>query len=234
MNLKWIGAVLIAASIVIGVIIASNFQVYERVEDFALLADTSNYEKTKIEDQIVYVPPLNRTSEEAERLGKNWGWIGFNISLPNQGKGGYQAYGVIISADPNNVADVVMGVVNETGLDLLIFDGFSEQAWNASKVYATASIDDNKPYQKFWFSNLDNAQKYCVLFRGRKNATDDMPVIISIKEAWYEWRTLIQPAPLSSAATVTLFLSGISILIADRYRARKNGLKKRAARTSCR
>lgn len=228
MNLRWIGLVLIAVSIILGIITVSNFQVYERVEEFALLADTSNYEK--IEDKIVLVPPFNRTAEEAEKLGKNWGWIGFNISLPNQGRSGYQAYGVIISEDPNNKADVVMGVVNETDLVLLIFDGFSEEAWSASKVYATASIDNNRPYQKFWFNNLDGASKYCVLFRGRKNATDDMPILISIKESWYEGRTLIQQTPLNTAAIIVIFITGMSISVVNNYRRRGKHLKKRLNR----
>jgi len=215
---------LVLSSIILSLLIATDFKVYDRREDFALLADVS--EKVKIVDKIVNIPPFNRTPAEAKKLGKEYGWVGFNITLPHQNYTGYQAYGIIIShpslTDP---ADIVMGVVNETDLELLKFDGFSEQAWNASKVYATASLDNTKLYQKFWFHDLDNAEKYCILFRGRKNSTEDDVIMISIKEAWYEARTLVPASPLSIGTNSFLMLSG-ALLIIKSFHRKKRKLRK--------
>ncbi len=223
MKPKLLGIILLLTSLILATTIVSEFQIYEKVEDFAVLADSRN--EVKIVDKIVEVPPFNRTQKEAFKLNKNWGWVGFNISLPHEGESGYEAYGVIVSANPQVKVDVVMAIVNETGLDLLIFDGFSEQAWNASKVYATASLDEKKQYQTFWLNGLDGAGNYCVLFRGRKNATDDMPVLISIKERWYAGRILIPKTVSSVSITATLFFTGLTLtlfsLSGDRKRSRK-------------
>ncbi len=225
MHLRIVGLTLIAISVILGALMFSNLAAYERVEDFALLAEDPN---VKIVDMIVDVPPFNRTREEAERLGKNWGWVGFNISLPHEGMLGYQAYGVIISANPNTKVDVVMGVVNETGLEILVFDGFSDVAWNFSKVYTAASLDEKKQYQKFWFNDLDGASKYCVLFRGLKNAAEDFLILISIKESWYEEKVLFPLTNTNAAITFIILITGTSLIIFDSGRKRrKSGFKTR-------
>lgn len=227
MRLRIIGLTLVAISAILGALMLLNLAAYEKVEDFALLAEDPN---VKIVDMIVDVPPFNRTREEAERLGKNWGWVGFNISLPHEKMLGYQAYGVIISADPNVKADIVMGVVNETGLELLVFDGFSDAAWNASKVYAAASLDENKQYEKFWFDKLDEASKYCVLFRGRKNAAEDFKILVSIKESWYEEKVLFPLTSTNAAITFIILITGtILIMFGSRRKKRARFKARRAA-----
>lgn len=57
-----------------------------RVEAFAKAAS----DDSPIEDRIVPIPPFNRTEGD-----RPWGWVGFNITLPNQGRTGYEAYGTI-------------------------------------------------------------------------------------------------------------------------------------------
>ena len=222
-----IGKLFFTISIALIFLMSSGFSIFERMEDFALLAENP---KIKIVDKIVNVPPFNRTLEEAERIGKNWGWVGFNLSLPHEGLLGYEAYGVIISADPKIYADVVMGIVNETGLELLTFDGFSEEAWRVVKVYATASLDANKQYQKFWLNDLDRARKYCVLFRGRGEAANDFQILISVKEAWYEGKVLFPPTPVNAIGTIIVLLTGLGLLLLDRRAQRMAKFRMRKRR----
>jgi len=129
--------------------------------------------------------------------------------------------------NPDVKADIVMGVVNETGLELLVFDGFSDAAWNASKVYAAASLNENRQYQKFWFSDLDGASKYCVLFRGRKNAAEDFPILISIKESWYERKVLFPFTNSNVIIIIIILITGASLIIFSSGGKRRSRFKTR-------
>ncbi|MDH7564418.1 MAG: hypothetical protein QHH24_06040 [Candidatus Bathyarchaeota archaeon] len=211
MILKWIGLALLLLSLIIGSIMAADVQLLQRKDTFAVTAENKH---VQINGTTVPVPPLNRTEEEARQLGKNWGWVGFNITLPNQGKQNYEAYGVILPANPSPPwPDVVMAIVNATpptkvgnetivgGFDLLTFDQFSDEAWAATKVYAAESLTASRPHATFSIMGVDNASKYTVFFRGRANGTDDSLIVISIKETWLENTPLI-PASTTNATII--------------------------------
>ena len=232
MQLKWLGLAILVVSALLGSVMAANVQIFEEKESYALSAD----DKTPILDRIVPVPPFNRTEGNLP-----WGWIGFNITLPNQGKAGYEAYGIILPNQENEKPQVIMRIANATpggGFDLLTFDQFSEQAWNASRVYAAASLpsleNTNQYYDKFWLFGPDNASKYCVFFRGLVNATDDLNVLLTIKEAYLEPRTLI-PATLPYAAViVTVGLAGSILIVIGLVQTDKKRSRKRLKNTASR
>jgi hypothetical protein len=226
MQLKWLGVALLAISIILGSITAANVQIYMRKDSYALSAD----DQTQILDRTVPVPPNNRT-EEGDRP---WGWIGFNITLPNQGKAGYEARGIILPNNENERPHVLMRIANATpggGFDLLIFDKFSEQAWNASRIYAIASLPslvNGKYYDEFRFEKPDNASKYCVFFRGLVNGTEDLEVLLTIKETYMEPGTLI-PATLPYAATIgTVGLVGSILIVIGLAQTRRKRFRKRS------
>ena len=181
-----------------------------RVETFAKIASDGS----PIEDRIVPVPPFNRTAGDLP-----WGWIGFNITLPNQGRTGYEAYGTIRAYNEQQEPGVIMRIVNATpggGFDLLIFDMFSEQAWNASRVYAVASVpsllNQSQYHDEFSFYKPDNTSKYCVFFRGIKNGTDDFRILITIKEAWYQEEPVPEiPSPLVLPLLIAATLLAVTI-----------------------
>lgn len=221
MYIRWIGIVFLLGGLVFGLLIASEFKVYTKEERFAVLAEDKNIE---IKDKIVMVPPWNRTEKEANELNLTWGWVGFNISLPNQGKFNYNAEGIILHAKVDEKPRVVMRIVNETGLDLLLFDYFSDPAWNASKVYAVAALNATIRSFRFPFLGLDNCSKYCVLFRGLDNSTEDFEILISIKESWFNMSNLLQKNEVNAATAVTLIATG-SALILISFKKRKNRKK---------
>jgi hypothetical protein len=232
MQVKWLGLAILVVSALLGSVMAANVQVFERKESYA----QSVNDQTPIVDRIVPVPPLNRTEGDLP-----FGWIGFNITLPNQGKAGYEAYGIILPSHENERPQVIMRIVNATpggGFDLVIFDKFSEQAWNASRVYTVASLpsweNTNQYYDEFWFVKPDNASKYCVFFRGMVNATDDLNVLLTIKEAYLEPRTLI-PATLPYAAVIgTVGLAGSILIVIGLVQTDKKRSRKRSTNTASR
>jgi hypothetical protein len=207
---------------------AENIRLFNRVEGFAREAN----DRSPIVERTVDVPPWNRSEDSTP--GRNVGWVGFNMTLPNStlGKPGYEAYGIVLTNDPNKSPTVVMRIVNATpdigGFDLLTFDQFSELAWNASRVYAAATLQPTQPSFQFQFFNLDNATKYAVFFRGLDNGTDDSQILITIKEAWLEGWVLIPATPLDSAMVAAIVVVGASLTIVGYRRT----LKKRPRRRS--
>jgi hypothetical protein len=167
-------------------------------------------------DQTVMVPPWNSSE----------GWVGFNITLPNEGKTGYAVHGTIVPADGDQNPQVALRVVNATGLDLLTFDGFSSQAWDATVVYAGSFLDSTVKYNTFDFQYLDNSSYYIVLFRGLKNETQNRPILVSIKETWFEQGRLLELTPLSGSAIAAVALVGLGLIVYD-LNSRKGRLKQR-------
>lgn len=232
MYLKWVGIALLIVSLILGLLIATNAQIAQKAESYAQTAS----DNSSIVDRVVPVPPYNRTE------GRDaWGWVGFNMTLPNQGKMGYEAYGVILPNNETEYPEVLMRIVNATvggGFDLLIFDHFSEQAWNASRVYAVASIpslaNPNQLYDKFSLFGVDNASKYCVFFRGIANSSDDFHILMTIKENWFEWHTLI-PAALPYIAIVgATGIVGSSLTVIGFTQTRRKRFRRRSAAATVR
>lgn len=181
-------------------IIIAKVQIPYKVERFAVVAE---YPDIEVSEKVVPVPPLNRTWEEAKKLNKEWGWVCFNFSLPNQDKPGYEAGGVILyEPSSKEKSRILMRIVNETDFEFLIWSGMEELAWNACKIYAEAYLNpQTQPVNKFKLENLDNAQKYCAFFRGLDNGVEDTLILVSIKELWYEYKILI-PATLTNTTIV--------------------------------
>jgi hypothetical protein len=223
---KWIGLILLAISLLIGLIIATNAQVMQKREEFASTADVET--PSPIMDRMVPVPPWNRTEDQAIKENTQWGWVDFNMSLSNQGKTGYAASGIIMPYYLNETPSVVMRVVNTTGFDFVTFDQFSESAWNASTIYALAYLDATHRSDSFNFINLDNSSKYCVFFRGLDNGTDDFHILISIKESWYQETSLIPPTPVNVAIVGTTAVIGLSFTVIGFRHSKKHYTRRRS------
>jgi hypothetical protein len=197
--LRWIGCAVLVVSLALGIIVVADVQIYQRLESFAFDPDTNE----KMEDQIAAVPPWNSTG----------GWVGFNVTFPNEGKRGHEAGGLLLPGSEDYRPEVVLRVVNLTGLLILQIDQFDEAAWNDSKVYGVAYINASRTYSKFTLLGLDGAGKYTVLLRGLENRTESSPVLISIKESWLVNRSLIQPDSFSTLAiAATACFGGILII----------------------
>jgi hypothetical protein len=216
---------LLIASLVIGLIVASNLQILQRREQFAVSEDGKT-----IMDAMVPVPPWNRTEEQALEQHTQWGWVNFNMSLNNQGKIGYEANGIILPYYLNETPSVAMRVVNETGFGFVTFDQFSESSWKASKIYAVAYLNATHRSDSFQFINLDNCPKYCVFFRGLENGTNDFHILISIKETWYEETSLIPPTPVNIAIVAATAMIGLGVTAIGFRQSNKRHMRRRSAR----
>jgi hypothetical protein len=216
---------LLIVSILLGLIIASNLQIPQKKEHFAISEDGKT-----IMDAMVPVPPWNRTEEQAREQNTQWGWVNFNMSLNNQGKTGYEADGIILPYYLNETPTVAMRVVNETGFGLVTFDQFSVQSWNASKIYAVAYLNATHRTDSFWFIDLDNSSKYCFFFRGLENGTNDSHILISIKESWYEATNLIPSTPVNIAIVGTTAVIGLSSTVIGLRQPKKHHIRKRSTR----
>ncbi len=209
MYLRWLAAVLLSLSLIIGVVIAANVEIANRIESFI------------IEDEIVEVPPWNSTE----------GWIGFNKTLPNKHKTGYEAYGVVLPVDVNQETWIVMYVVNETGLNLLRFDQFSEYTWDVTKIYAAAYLNKTRKVSEFRFLEVDNSSLYCFIFRGVRNATASYHILINFKEAFFEQVRLLEPTPTNTIITASLASAGLITLIVSFRQPDKKRLRRRKLHT---
>lgn len=198
MNLRWLGLTLLIPSLIIGTVIATGVKIFYRTEAFAKIDDGK-----ELQDIVVDVPPWNSTE----------GWVGFNVVLSHRGKMSYEAYGLILPNDGDTEPKMVMRVVNETGLAFLRFDQFSIEAWNDTKVYAAAYLDINRLYDRFSFFEVDNSSKYVFLFRGLKNETESRPILMSVKEAWFEGKVLLEPTPPNILIVVITTMVGLGLTI---------------------
>jgi hypothetical protein len=213
---RWVGAALILVSVFVAGIAGSNVKVLYQKQDWA---QTENG-KQLVEDATVSVPPWNSTS----------GWVGFNITLPHQKETDYGAYGAIEPADQNTNPDMEMAAVNATGLSLLTFDGFSPAAWNASQVYTSSFLNSTYLTNTFWFRYLDNSSYYVLLFRGLENGTQNLPVLISIQELWFEPGPVLVLVPWSASIVAAVAFLGLGLIVYDlnsqRARSRLKRLKR--------
>lgn len=218
--LKWVGLAILLPSLMIGMAVVAKVQVPYKVEKFAVYAEDPEVE---IKEKLVPVPPYNRTPDEAKKLNKQWGWVAFNISLPNQGKPEYRAGGIILY-EPRSPekSEIIMRVVNETDFEALIFFGMEEAVWNTCKIYAEVYLNKRQGFRKFEFKDLDGCIKYCVFFRGLDDGVEDTLILVSMKEAWYEYTTWI-PATLTNASILgTTTIVGLSlIIIGFKYQKRR-------------
>lgn len=166
--------------------------------------------------KIVNVPPQNSTQ---------FGWIGFDVILPNQEKLGYAASGAIQPADQDPDPEVIMNVVNATGLSDLngTFEQWDPSWWDVLQVYATIILSSTSGLTSgiFEFQGLDNCSPYTVLLRGLKNETQDRPFLISIKETWLDPQNLIELTPSSTSAIVASALIGSGLIVYDLNSQRK-------------
>lgn len=199
MLLRWIGCAVLIVSLALGIIVVADVQIYQRLESFAVDPDTNE----KMEDRIAEVPPWNSTE----------GWVGFKVTFPNEGKKGHEAGGILLPNSTDYRPEVVLRVVNSTGLSILLIDQFDEAAWNDSKVYTQAYINASIRSSEFRLLGLDGAGNYSVLLRGLENRTEPSPVLISIKESWLINRSLIQPGFFSTLAiAATACFGGILVM----------------------
>lgn len=211
MRWRWLGLILLLTSLVIGCIIAADVKTLDRKEAFAELEDGA-----PVVDRVVDVPSWNSTE----------GWIGFNAILPHKGKAGYEAYGLILPNDGDPEPGIAMRVVNETGLSILRFDYFSEFAWNITKVYAEAYLDKNRRHDAFKFLEVDESYVYVFLFRGLKEEAQARPILISVKEAWSEEKTLMEPTVPNLLIVVSIAAVGLYLMIRKPRLSHKGRLKK--------
>jgi hypothetical protein len=176
---------------------AAEVKIFNHIEAFAKTDRTDIDEY--LEDQIVWVPPWNSSE----------GWIGFNVTLPNRWKVNYEAYGIILPNDGDLEPNMVMRVVNLTGSLILRFGGFDEPTWLSTKIYTAAFLNRSMRSCTFKFMDIDNSSKYVFLFRGLKNETAPRPILISVKEAWFEQNRLLEPTPLNIAIVAATASSGL-------------------------
>ena len=216
MKRRSLGLPLLLISFVIGGFASANLKSYVQMEQFARTEDGK-----EVKDKIVMVPPWNASEENPPQ-----GWVGFNISVIPTGKLNYKIHGIILPADNDRNPKIVMRVVNETRLMILIWDNFDPYTWDSIKVYAAVYPNANRLYDNFRFIETDSSTKYVFLFRGLKNGTQDMPILISVKETWDEEKTILDSTTsnvlkISSIATACI---GVILII-------KRGKPKRARLT---
>ncbi|MEM2507479.1 MAG: hypothetical protein QW670_03710 [Candidatus Bathyarchaeia archaeon] len=181
MKKRSLGFLLLLISLLIGGFANSNTKTLVQIEQFA---KTENGED--VVDKIVMVPPWNASEENPPR-----GWVGFNVTVTRGNKINHEIHGIILPADRDPNPKVVMRVVNETGLMILIWDNFDPYTWDSIKVYTAAYLNGSRRVDNFRFKEMDESRKYIFLFRGLKNETFDRPILISVKETWYEERIIL-------------------------------------------
>lgn len=211
---KWFGAGLLLVSLLVTGIAGANVKAFYKKEGWAKTEKDNTF--VDVKGQTVLVPPWNSST----------GWVGFSIKLPNEGKTGYSAHGTIAPADQDPNPYVVMRAVNETGLDYLTFDLFSEAAWNVTQSYADPFLDST--YSSFEFYGLDNCSNYILVFRSLKEESQDRPILVSIEETWFEPENLLELTPLNALIIAVVAFSGSGLIIYDlNSRGKKRKLRHR-------
>ncbi|MBS7636090.1 hypothetical protein KEJ37_01890 [Candidatus Bathyarchaeota archaeon] len=189
----------------------SNIKTLVQVEQFAKTEDGED-----VVDKIVMVPPWNASEENPPR-----GWVGFNITVTRENKINHEIHGIILPADGDPNPKVVMRAVNETGLMILIWDNFDPYTWDSIKVYTATYLDRSRRVANFEFREIDDSRKYIFLFRGLKDETRDRPILISVKETWYEERIILDPFTsnvLVACSTATACVGVILIFKKDKIK----------------
>lgn len=212
---RWFGAGLLLLSLLVAGIAGVKVS-YER-KDWAKTETSSGI--VDVKDQVVLVPSMNSSE----------GWVGFNFTLPNQGRTDYHASGAIEPADQDPNPAMVIAAVNQTGLDQLTsFENFDPAWWNITQVYTRSFLNSTYTYNSFEFQDLDNCSYYVLLFRGQKEEAQDRPILVSIQETWFEPGNIFQFTPWSISIIAAVAFTGSGLIIYDQNsRRRKNTLKQR-------
>lgn len=215
MDWRWFGIILLSLSLIAGGIMAADMKAFRHIEVFA-----ETDKGVILEDQTVWVPPWNSTE----------GWIGFNVTLSEWKKVNYEAFGIILPQDGDLEPYMIMRVVNVTGSLQLRFQGFDEPTWESVKIYTAAFLNRSVRSCGFKFLDMDNSSKYVFLFRGLKNETASRPILINVKEAWFEEYSLLAPTPLNVAIVVaTASLSSVMTAKSFRHPSKKHSATRKQA-----
>jgi len=195
--------------------IVPSIQTYDEKEAPALVEEEDG-EFTPALNRIVLVPPYNSSE----------GWIGFNITLRKEGALDYRAYGIVNATATKSHISIVMHIVNTTGLEDLVFDGFIPEAWQRNKVYASAFLNDTQKADTFYLRNLDNCRKYIVLFRSYyENDTSYTPVSLTIVESWYEGTPIVKAMPQLYIVFLGTSVVGVCLISLGLYSEKKKRRK---------
>jgi len=215
---RLLGVILLSLSLITGGIIAAKVEVPHRIESFAEghVIVKSVEKNVELKDIVVNVPPRNSSE----------GWIGgINVTLPNRSKPSYEAYGIILPNDGDKHPDMMMVVVNETGLIMLKWDQFSPDMLNTVKKYTAAKLNETWLHFEFRFTDLDTSSKYIFLFRSLKNETASRPILISLKEAWYEEDCLLPSTPFNIGIVAVTASLGLIVIIKSFQHPKKHPKK---------
>lgn len=204
-------------SLILAGIIAGDVKTFEEKKSFAVALENGG--SSELRDRVVDVPPWNSSA----------GWVGVTVEFPHQGKMGFNAYGVILSEDNDTEPAVLMRVVNESGVSFLRFDLFSEEAWNYTKVYAEAHLSRYQLYDTFTLTDAEDTDRFIFLFRGLKNGTELQPILMSVKESWYEGSSILQPTASNLFIVAVVASMGFYLVISNpgSSRDRESRRKKR-------
>lgn len=154
------------------------------------------------------------------------GWIGFNITLRKENALNYKAYGIVNTTTAKSHIKIVMHIVNTTGLEDLVFDGFIPEAWQRNKVYASAFLNDTRRTDTFYLVNLDNCSKYIVLFRSYyENDASYTPVSLTIVESWYEGSPILKKMPQIYLVFLGTGITSICLIAIGLYSEKKRRRK---------
>lgn len=220
MYLKLLGFALVLLSLTLAYVMLSGVQMYQRTDTFVSGNFATGVEP--VMDIPVHVPPWNSSE-----------WWGFNFTL-SEDHIGYEAYGILLPWNVSERPSVVMRIVNDTGVSLLQFDGYSPEAWNATRVYAAAILNSTRRSFTFEFKDLDKAPLYHALFRGLENGTRPSLVMISIKESWLELTPLMPINAFNIGVSVVLAAGGASFLVYsfwnEKARSKRRKLKRHLSR----
>lgn len=216
MSWRWLGLLLLFSSLIIGLIVATDLKIFQRVESYAKISETNE----EVMDKVVPVPPWNSSK----------GWVGFNGTLHHRDEVGYEVKGRILLANVSQQPKMVMRVINGTALLPLVFASFDEPTWDRTKIYAAAFLDGdmNKLHDDFKFLDIDNSSKYVFLFRGLKNETRDCPILISLKETWLVGKTLLEPTAPNIFLVAITAVAGLLLLARKPQSSRKPTVRRRS------
>jgi|YelNatPaOPRAMG01_1025707.scaffolds.fasta_scaffold03923_11 hypothetical protein len=194
--------------------IVPTIQTYDEKEAPALVEEEGG-KFTPALNRIVPVPPYNSSE----------GWIGFNITLRKESALDYKAYGIVNATAAKSHINIVMHIVNTTGLEDLVFDGFIPEAWQRNKVYASAFLNDTQRADTFYLTNLDNCSKYIVLFRSYENDNLYTQVSLTIIESWYEGTPIVKATPQLYLVFLGTSVVGICLIILGLHSEKKKRRK---------
>lgn len=201
---RWLGLLLLLSALIIGLIIATDTKIFQRVEAWAI----SDKDEEVDGSRPVPVPPWNASEENPPR-----GWVGFNVTLQHRDREGYDVEGMILPYDGDRQPALAVRVVNETGLERLVEFGFDNFSLTTTKFYASTFLEGSvgRLHADFKLRDVDT-NKYVFLFRGLKNETQDRLIAVFLKETWLEEKTLLEPTTTNIFLVATTAVIG-SVLV---------------------